>query len=147
MATNTIQKTDALNINKYWNVSGDHAIFARVKYLVILKLTIATLFTQVFVMRHHIFCSWLLCFSSGLTCGLLKNHRTPQQLCCFIPTCQCGTSQVPQLQLLCHKSSREIMGSDYVLKRHSASGQGDHLYWVHTDQMVLEMMKLGRLVR
>ncbi len=45
---------------------------------VITELTIATLLAQVLVMRHLMTCSQFLCFSSGLTCGLLKNHRTPQ---------------------------------------------------------------------
>ncbi len=42
-----------------------------------MELTIATLFTQVFVMRHQMTCCRFLCFSIRLTCGLLKNHRTP----------------------------------------------------------------------
>jgi hypothetical protein len=64
-------------------MNGDRPMFARVKYLVITELTIATMFAQVFVMRHHMSCCQFLCFS---TYGLLKNHRTPQQLCCFILT-------------------------------------------------------------
>ncbi len=36
-------------------------------------------------MRHQKTCCWILCFSSRLTCGLLKNHKTPQQLCCLMP--------------------------------------------------------------
>ncbi len=61
-------------------------MFARVKYLLIMKLTTAILFAQVFVMKHQMSCCRFHCFSSGLTCGLLKNYRIPQQLCCFIPT-------------------------------------------------------------
>jgi hypothetical protein len=51
--------------------------FARVKYLMITELTIATLFAQVFVMRHQMSCCQFLCFSSELTCGLFKNNKTP----------------------------------------------------------------------
>jgi hypothetical protein len=60
-------------------------MFGRVEYLVITELTIATLFAWVFVLRHQMSCCRFLYFSSWLTCGLLKNHRTLQQLCCFIP--------------------------------------------------------------
>ncbi len=69
-----------MNTNKL----HDHPMFVRVKYLVITELTVATLFAQMFVMRHQMSCCRFLCFSSGLTCDLLKNHRTPLQLCCFI---------------------------------------------------------------
>ncbi len=55
----------------------DCPMFARVKYLVIMKLIISTLFAQVFVMRHQMSCCGFFFFSSGLTCGLLKSHRTP----------------------------------------------------------------------
>jgi hypothetical protein len=49
-------------------------MLARVKYLVITELTIATLFAWMFVMRHQMSCYRFLCFSSGLTCGLLKKQ-------------------------------------------------------------------------
>jgi hypothetical protein len=42
------------------------------------------------------------------------------------------------------KSSRDIMGSYYTLKGHPASSQGGQ---VHSDQMVLEMIRWGRLVQ
>ncbi len=78
-------KTDALNTNKHWRVSG-RPMFAKVKYLVITELISANLSAWVFVMRRQMSCSRFLCFSSGFPCGLLKNQRTPQQLCCSIPT-------------------------------------------------------------
>ncbi len=37
-------------------MNGDHPVFARVEYLVITELTIATLFALVFVMRHQLSC-------------------------------------------------------------------------------------------
>jgi hypothetical protein len=43
------------------------------------ELTIATLFARVLAMKHQMSCCWFLCYC------LLKNHRTPQQLCCTIP--------------------------------------------------------------
>ncbi len=58
--------------------------FARVKYLAITELTIATLFALVFVMRHQMSCCRFLYFFSGPTCGFLKKPQNPQQLCCFI---------------------------------------------------------------
>jgi hypothetical protein len=79
-------------------LNGDCPVFARVKYYVIMELAIATLFAQVFVMRHQMSCCRFLCFSSGFTCGLLKNHRTPQQICCFIPTAPVQYQQVSELQ-------------------------------------------------
>jgi hypothetical protein len=39
------------------------------------------------------------------------------------------------------------VGSYKALKRHPAAGHGDHLDRVHSDQIVLEMIRLGRLVR
>ncbi len=51
----------------------------------ITELTIATLFARVLVMRYQMSCCWFLSLFSGLTRGLLKNHRTPQQLCCLKP--------------------------------------------------------------
>jgi hypothetical protein len=45
----------------------------------IAELPVATLFAWVFVVRHQMSCRRFLCFSSQLTCGLLKNHRNPQQ--------------------------------------------------------------------
>jgi hypothetical protein len=60
-------------------------MLARVKYLVITELTIATLFARIIVMRHQMSCYRFLCFSSGLTCGLLKKPyicRTPSSSNC-----------------------------------------------------------------
>jgi hypothetical protein len=58
-------------------LQGLHNIF------VITELTIATLFAWVLVMRHQMSSCRFLCSSSGLTCGLLKNHS--QKLCCLTP--------------------------------------------------------------
>ncbi len=51
---------------------------------VIAELTIATLFAWVLAMRHWMSWCWFLCFSSRVSRGLLKIHRNPQHLCCFI---------------------------------------------------------------
>jgi hypothetical protein len=40
--------------------------------------------------------------------------------------------------------SREIMGSYWALKGHLTSSQGDHWDRVHSDQMVLTMVRRGR---
>ncbi len=82
---NEYNYTDSLNIN---NSEGWIMTVQCLRGLNIWWLQnwqFATLFAQVFVMRHRMTCFRFLCFSSGLTCGLLKNHRTPQQLCCFTP--------------------------------------------------------------
>jgi hypothetical protein len=34
-----------------------------------------------------------------------------------------------------------------MLKRHPAASQGDHIDLVHPDQMVLKMIRQGKLVR
>ncbi len=63
-----------------------------------------------------------LCFSSRLTCGLFKNHRTPCSVVASYRTCWC----VPIEYHNCndsHKSSREITGSYYALKGHPVSSQ------------------------
>jgi hypothetical protein len=45
-----------------------------------MEMTIATLFAQVFVMRHQTSCCQFLCFFSGLTCGLWKTEEPPAAL-------------------------------------------------------------------
>jgi hypothetical protein len=74
LATN--MNTEALNIKKSEGWIVTIQCLQGLKNLVITELTIATLFAQVFVMRHQMTSCWFLSFSSGLTCGLLKNHRT-----------------------------------------------------------------------
>ncbi len=109
-------------------------MFEWVKYLAITELTIETLFAQVFVMRHQMSCFRFLCFSSGLTSGLLKNPPPALLFHTYRP------SAVPvefhNYNDSVMESSREITVSYYVLKGHSASSQGgDHLGRVHSDQM------------
>ncbi len=48
---------------------------------------------------------------------------------------------------LSHENSREFMGSYEALKGYPEACQGDHLDRVHSDQMLLEMIRRGRLVR
>ncbi len=76
--------SDSLNIQN-WRLNRDRPTFARNKYLCDYGTDNCNLFAHVLVMRHQMSCCRFLCFSSRLTCGRLKNHRTPQQLCCFIP--------------------------------------------------------------
>jgi hypothetical protein len=59
---------------------------------VITELTVATLFAWVLAMRHQMSYYLLLCFSSGLTCGLLNNHRTPSSFVASYLTLQYSTS-------------------------------------------------------
>jgi hypothetical protein len=47
----------------------------------------------------------------------------------------------------CFSNSWEFAGSYWALKGHPASSQGDHQDRVHSDQMVLAMIRRGRLVR
>ncbi len=122
-ATNDNVELDAIVHEQDWRAKVDQPSFAGVKYLVITELTIATLFAQVFVMRHQMSC----CRFSSLPAGSLVafwNPKNPQQLCCFIATTQCSTSQIQSLQGQCHESSHDNRGSYYALKGHSAAGQG-----------------------
>ncbi len=116
---------------------------------VITRLIIANLFARMLVMRQQMSCCWFLCLSSGLTCGLLKNHRTPQQLCCF----QTYSNTAVQYQSSCIIAMivlREKPGDHGFLlctqRTFFFKPRGDHLRWVHSDQMVLEMTRQGRLV-
>jgi hypothetical protein len=49
-----------------WRLNCDHPMFARVKYLCGMELSIATLFAQMFVVRHQMACCRFLCFPTGL---------------------------------------------------------------------------------
>ncbi len=79
--------TDALNINKSvgWTVT---VLYLRgLNILWLLNYNCNPICPGVCYEASDVIFRFL-CFSSGLTCGLLKNHRTPQLLCCFIPTAQ-----------------------------------------------------------
>jgi hypothetical protein len=51
------------------------------------------------------------------------------------------------LQRWYHENSWELTGSYWELKGHPVSSKGDHRDRVHSDQMVLAMIRQGRLVR
>ncbi len=87
--------TDSMNIHN-WRLNSDHLILTRVKYLCDYGTDNCKLFAWVLIMAS-VSCCWFLCFSSGLTSGLLKNHRTSQQLYCYIQylTLQYRTSWIP----------------------------------------------------
>jgi hypothetical protein len=120
-------------------------MFARVKYLCDYGTEIATLFAQMCCEASDDMLFVSLFFHRAR--GLFKNHRTPKQLCCPMPNApvQYQSSSIITM-IKCHRSSWEITGSYYALKEHSASSQGDHFGRVHSDQMVLEMIRRGRLV-
>jgi hypothetical protein len=90
----------------------------RVKYLVIMESTIATLVSQVLVMRHQMSC----CRFPSFSAGSLMAFCNPKNPLAALMLCQ------------------DIKSSYYA-------GQGDHLDRVHSDQMVLDMSRLERLVR
>jgi hypothetical protein len=73
-------------------------------------------------------CCRFLCFYSRLTCGLLKKHRTPQQLCCFIPT---APVQYQLSSLITMIVSREQLGYFGFSTKHSRDillqAKGDYL--------------------
>ncbi len=126
-------------------MSGDRPIFARAKYLVIMELTIATLFARVLVTRHQMSCCQFFYFSSGLTCGLLKTIEPPSSFVANSPSAvpvifhnynDSATSVARRLQVPTMRS-RDIL----------LQAKGDHLDRVHSDQMVLKMIRQGRLVR
>jgi hypothetical protein len=140
LAMNT-NKSDSLHIQtEGWIVTVQY--LQGFNIYVITELTIATLFALVLVMRYQMSCCRFLCFTSRLTCGLLKNHRTPKQLYCFMPNTpvQCQSSS-----LIAMIVSWEYTG-DYGFLLCKLRG-GGHLGRVHPDQMVLEMIRRGSLVR
>ncbi len=108
---NKYNYTDSLNINNY------EGWFRTVQCLWGLNIwwlqnwQFATLLAQVFVMRHRMTCFRFLCFSSGLTCGLLKNHRTHQQLCCLTPI---ATLQYHLTSVITMVVSQEYMRRSWV---------------------------------
>ncbi len=110
-----------------WRLNHDRPMFVRVKYLEITELTIATLFAQVFVMRHQTSCCRFFAFPAGSLVASWKTIEPPPQLCCFIPTAPVQY-QLSLLQWQCHESSWEIAGSYYMFKGHPASSQ-DGLSW------------------
>ncbi len=126
-----------------WRLNQDRPMFVRVKYLLIMELTIATLFAKVFVMRHQMSCCRFLCFSNGL----LKNHRTPSS---FVASYQ-RPSAVPVEFHNCNDRVTKVAGKLQVPTMCSGDillqARGDHLGQIHSDQMVIEMIRRGRLVR
>jgi hypothetical protein len=65
----------------------------------------------------------VFCFSSRLTSGHLKNHRTPQQLCCLRPNMLVQYQSSSIIAMIVSRESQEITGSYYGLKGHPASSQ------------------------
>jgi hypothetical protein len=53
LATNNDVELNAIVHEQNCRIYVDQPTFVRVKYLVIMELTITTLFSQVFVMRHQ----------------------------------------------------------------------------------------------
>jgi hypothetical protein len=86
---------------------------------VITELTLTTLFSRVLAKRHRMSCCRFLCFC------LLKNQRTPQQLCCSIPN---TPLQYQSSSQNCNDSVTSVAGRlrflQHVLKGYSASSQG-----------------------
>jgi hypothetical protein len=111
--------TDSLNIPN-WRLNHDCPKFARVKYLCDYKLTIASLFAQMFVVRHQMTCCQFLC----LSIGLVAFGKTIE------PSSFVASSRVPSMR------SKDIL----------LQAKGDHLGLVHSDQVVLKMIMWGRLV-
>jgi hypothetical protein len=60
-------------------------------------------------MRHQMASCWFLCFSSGLTCGLLKNHRNPKQFHFFMHN---TSVQYQFSSIIAMSVSQELLG-DY----------------------------------
>jgi hypothetical protein len=122
-------------MNKYWRVNSVHPMFARVKYLVIMELTITTLFARVFVMSHQMSCCWFLCLSGGLARGLLETNRTYQQLCCFIPTAPVNYQSNSIITDSDTRAARILQNPTIHSRDLLNQVKGNHLDWVHSDQM------------
>jgi hypothetical protein len=59
----------------------------------------------------------------------------------------CNTGRIIRFQGQSHESSRDIAGSYYALENILLQAKGDHLDRVHSDQIVLEMIRRGRLAQ
>jgi hypothetical protein len=109
------------NMNKHWTynwrLSCDCPIFARVKYLCDYKTDNCNpVCLGVSYKASDVMLSVSLLFQQ-LTHGLLKNHRTLQQLCCFIPNTY--SSAVPVEFHNCNDSAMRVAGRLRVPIMHS----------------------------
>ncbi len=139
-------KTDALNIT-IWRSNGDCPIFARLKYLLIMELTIATLYAWVFVMRHQMPCCWFLFFPVG---SLVASWKTIEPPAALLLHTNCSSAVPVQFYNYNYRVTR-VAGRLWVPTVHSRGillqAKGDHLDRVHSDQTVLKMIRQGKLVQ
>jgi hypothetical protein len=77
-------RMDAIANELNWRANVDRPTFARVKYLVIMELTITSLFAQVFVMRHHMSCCRFPSFPTGSLLAFWNPKKPPAAL--LLPT-------------------------------------------------------------
>jgi hypothetical protein len=112
--------TDSLNIPN-WRLNHDCPMFARVKYLCDYELTVASLFAQIFVVSHQMTCCQFLC----LSIGLVAFWKTIE------PSSFVASRRVPSMR------SKDIL----------LQAKGDQLGLVHSVQIVLKMIRWGRLVQ
>ncbi len=129
-----------------WKAKVDRPTFPRVKYIMITVLTIATLFASMFVRRHQMSCCMFPSFPAGSIVAF-GTQRTLQQLCCFLPP-----HSAVQVEFFNNKDSflraAEILRAPTMCSRDILQqAKGDHLDWVHSVQLVLEMIRQGRLVQ
>jgi hypothetical protein len=76
LATNNVVELNAIVYKHNCRINVDQPTFARVKYLVITELTITTLFSQVFVMRHQMSCCRFPSFSAGSLVAFSNPKKT-----------------------------------------------------------------------
>ncbi len=112
-----------LNMNKNWRANFGQPTFARVKYLAITNRQLQPCLPSCLIRGTRCHAVGFLPFQQAHLWPF-ETQRTLQQLCCFLRTTYCSTSQIPKSWRQCHESSRDIIGSYYALKGHSAAGQG-----------------------
>ncbi len=75
------------------------------------------------------------------------NLRALQELCCFLPTTKCSTSRIPKLQNSVMRAAGILRVPIMLWRDIPHQAKGDHLDWVHSDQIVIETIRWGRLGR
>jgi hypothetical protein len=119
-------------------------MFVRVKYLVIIELTITTLFALVLVKRHQMSCCRFPSFPAGALVTFWDSKNPPAAFLLLLTTlCSRYQSDVFQNHRDNVKRAARILP---VPTMHSMDilqqANQNHLDQVHSDQMVLEMIRL-----
>jgi hypothetical protein len=143
LAKNDDVKLDAIAHEQDWREKVDQDTFARVKYLVVTELMSATPFAQLFVTRHQMSCCWFLPFQWAHSWPF-GGKEPPNN---FVTSSQ-PRSTTP---IVFHNYKDSVMRVAGILRVPTMCSRDillqqakkDHFYQVYSDQMVLEMIRVG----